>query len=67
MKKQIDLYNGNDWEKVDISYLEGIADLENIKEVWEEFGNKLRVIYKNNQEVFYSKIHGTWGDPTVVN
>lgn len=66
MKKKFDLYDGNDWERVDREYLEGIADLDNIEEVWEEFGNKVRVIYKNKDEVFYSRIYGSWGFPTVI-
>jgi hypothetical protein len=64
MEKQYDLWDGN-WIKVDEEYLEGVSNLEKVSKIYEE-GNKIKVVYKDDSELYYSNVHGTWGFPTKV-
>lgn len=51
--------------KVNGSYLNGVSNIFEIKEVRECHGDKLEVTYKDDKTVYYSNFHGTWGFPTV--
>ena len=57
-----DYHDGSEWIKVNASCLNGVANLRDVKEIYEE-GDKLKVVYEDGSELYYSKIHGTWGNP----
>lgn len=62
MDKIYDVFDGSEWIKVTEGWMNGVANLDRVKEAYEE-NNKLRVVYNNGNEVYYSNIYGTWGMP----
>jgi len=67
MKKMISLLNGDGtWEDIELGseYLNNIPDQEGIDFIEElQGGEKLKVVYKNGDELFFNDIHGSWGSP----
>lgn len=62
--KTYNYFNGDDWVKVDEKWLDGV-NLNGLREIYAFSGDAIRCVYKNGKEVFYKRIFGTWGNPTV--
>lgn len=63
--KKVNVFMGSDWEEVDINFLYGIDDIENIDYCF-DYSHHIDVHYKNGDIVVYQNIFGTWGDPVIV-
>ena len=64
IEQKFDYFNGNDWEKVSESWLDGV-NLDGLKEVFEDVNSHIKCVYEDGKEVYYENVHGTWGFPTV--
>ncbi|MGL5725687.1 hypothetical protein [Cetobacterium sp.] len=60
----VDYFDGS-WKKVERSNFEGVSNLENVDEIYEE-GERIRVVYNTLEEVYYKDYHGSYGFPTVI-
>ena len=61
-----DYFNGTEWIEVGEDWLEGIDNVKNITEIYQSGSDKIKVIYNNDEEVYYQDVHGNWGFPTVI-
>lgn len=62
-------WNDGDITEVNQEWLEGVSNIKNIDsvEVLNFYGNqKLAVMYKNNDVIYYDNVHGTWGSPCKI-
>lgn len=64
---KIDFRQGENWVKKDNDYFIGVSDLENVEEIHSCGYDKIEVIYKDGQIVYYQDVHGTWGFPVTFN
>lgn len=62
--KEYDYFNGNSWERVTEKWLTGVK-LKGLVEVYREGRSGIRCVYRNRDEIHYTDIYGTWGNPCV--
>lgn len=59
-------FDGSKWNEVNEEWVNGIKNIDKIDEIFTAGNEKIEVVYKTGERIFYQNIHGTWGNPTII-
>lgn len=60
MKRYIKVHNGTEWEEINEEYFYQVRNLKDVEAIYEEFSNKIKVVYKNEDIAYYQNVYGSW-------
>lgn len=58
--------NNYEWMEVNEKWMEGVNTKDAKEYNYSSTTDKLEVVYKNGESVYYQNVHGTWGFPVIV-